>query len=440
MISTNFFSAVAHHNLERFHSECISWIFKYDKLLAKKFILKYFAVKQEFKDINSFEDEEIYCVTEFDNLDIVLIFKFKHEDEFRALVIENKIKAKEHFFEEKNKLGSINKISQTQYYFNRKFAIKKIELEGNERTITISNGVDKVKNNQNQISILKNNICWLYLIPLKIDFNSLKQIDSIIDTTKFEKLNVWDYDYQQINFVQAENPWITISYGELLLFIENNRNTQLTEDSNAIIFQEYRNYLKNRTTGFIYELNGTSAPRTVDLRKYRDNKFGQFEYFKVLLELLKIMLNNLSLEYTIESSSSNSKDPLININLRKEDIVYSNSSNHQLGIILGIQIQGETFKYFVSAQNYNNINFKKNDENDMRLRAEYHKEVSNILCDLPDNVKSHYNKIRLSSTKTFCSRTHNNRDIKEGDIEEFDIVSKAEKYAERIKNIMQFRT
>ena len=65
-MNTNFFSSVDKHNIERFHSECISWIFDNYNNIAIKFI----------SSITKEEDIKIISVkTEEDYIDIEIHYK-----------------------------------------------------------------------------------------------------------------------------------------------------------------------------------------------------------------------------------------------------------------------------------------------------------------------------------------------------------------------------
>ncbi|MFN5641927.1 MAG: hypothetical protein ACK4V4_10270 [Sphingobacteriales bacterium] len=431
MLKKDFFQAVAHHNLERFHSECISWVFNYDTSLAIKFILTYSDHAPE--DI---DDANVFSVTEFDNLDIVLIYKLQLNEEYRAIVIENKLKAKEHKIGIKKEDGGTINVFQTQYYFNRPKASKTVAFDSQgenqsiEKKFIISEGMFEEKN---EIQISK--ITWIYLVPVKIDKKELEKFREKINVDNFENLNIWDEELQKEFKNKVEkNPWKSFSYGELALFFLQNKNAQLPKDSNASIFEGYITFLLDPKSGFI-AANGNNQPQTVDLANYHKNKYGQYEYFRILHDLIKSILNKDKLVYSIEPASSNSKDPLMNIIFKYVMIDYQHDLKTNLEIAIGVQIQGERFKYFVSAKDYNNIQFKNN-EDEKGNRSKYHAAVKNILDDLPKDIKNHYNGINYSKTKSFCSRIHNNGDLLNEDIRGFDIERKAKIYAERIEHLI----
>jgi hypothetical protein len=89
--TTSFFKDVAQHNLERFHSECLAWLFNTEKKMAQE-VIRMLLSKFEGYD-SSVPVEFIHAFTEVQQLDLVLYFRSQDVD--RALIIENKLKASE---------------------------------------------------------------------------------------------------------------------------------------------------------------------------------------------------------------------------------------------------------------------------------------------------------------------------------------------------------
>ena len=100
----SFFESVAHHNLERFHSETIAWIFNTFPDTAKNFIK---SIHTDISSIREIELNNQYCWAESNQIDILL--KYSYDSKNYQIIIENKIKASEHKIEaEKLKKGNVN--------------------------------------------------------------------------------------------------------------------------------------------------------------------------------------------------------------------------------------------------------------------------------------------------------------------------------------------
>ena len=194
----NFFESVAHHNLERFHSECISWAFNASEKMLLNFIEKV-ANPDNILDIT---DAEVHC--ERHNTDILVSYKMCETHHF--IHIENKIKANEHFIavnpkkvEEKySDIAKNTKLSQTQFYLIR----NKAEIEQE------FNAGEKVK--------------WQYLF--------------LVPAVSDEKQkNMWDHNREE------KNLWRTISYWHIV--------TSMPVSSGNKIFDDYRDYLLSQFLG-----------------------------------------------------------------------------------------------------------------------------------------------------------------------------------------------
>ena len=133
MNKPSFFESVAHHNLERFHSECISWAFNSSEKMLHDFIKK--VAKPDY--ILDITDAEVHC--ERYNTDILVSYKMGDSHHF--IHIENKIKANEHFIavnpeKVEKKYSGITKntkLSQTQFYLIRNKAEIEKEFNAGEK-------------------------------------------------------------------------------------------------------------------------------------------------------------------------------------------------------------------------------------------------------------------------------------------------------------------
>ena len=84
----NFFAAVASHNLERFHSECIAWVLNTIKETTEEK-----GNHEVFKNFNAAEGFEfVKAVAEVQQHDIVLLFK-NNENKYKYVFVENKTKS-----------------------------------------------------------------------------------------------------------------------------------------------------------------------------------------------------------------------------------------------------------------------------------------------------------------------------------------------------------
>jgi len=170
----NFFEAVASHNLERFHSECIAWSLNSFKEDFAIFFIKEVTGLSNIKTIT--------VEAEVDDIDVKLTFK--HEGITNIIFIENKIKASE----------SIKKISKSFH--------KKLNLNGQE-TVKVGDVVS-----QTEYYYLKENYRE-NIDNINLHFCFLHSTDIIGE----ERDNKWET-------LNAENPWVKISYSKLFSLIE----------------------------------------------------------------------------------------------------------------------------------------------------------------------------------------------------------------------------
>ena len=73
----SFFESVAHHNLERFHSETIAWIFKTFPNSAKNFIK---SIHTDISSIDKIELNNQYCWAELNQIDILLKYSYNSKN------------------------------------------------------------------------------------------------------------------------------------------------------------------------------------------------------------------------------------------------------------------------------------------------------------------------------------------------------------------------
>jgi len=82
----NFFEAVASHNLERFHSECIAWVLNTIKNKKHK-------IFDRFKDDEGDDFKFVKAVAEVQQHDIVLLYQNQTSHKYKYVFVENKTKS-----------------------------------------------------------------------------------------------------------------------------------------------------------------------------------------------------------------------------------------------------------------------------------------------------------------------------------------------------------
>jgi hypothetical protein len=452
-IST-FFDSVAHHNLERFHSETIAWLFQTYPDAAKEFILTIHEginLKSEIV----IDGENDFCFAEQNQIDISLKYSFKGKE--HLIIIENKLKASEHFIKNKKIKKSYDKLkleeieyieshpelSQTEfYYFREKIerAEQIVNLEWKKNvesidvnlaleilkkysTIKIDNIIDELNSISNGAKLKKrilnflqenfnDDYCrYVYLKPSVISEEAFKKLaintnylhsDKLEEFFNFKQNNHWSKALSKVR-----NPWKTTTYKMLVECIKNSQSIPNNSDANNVIANSYLNFIESNLS------------EEVNLNNFNNNKlFGQFEYFKLLFAIVKSKLQdpqilysgsknkkeNLIYEY-IEAGSSNGGAPLFAFFKKiKTDVNFNYFVESRDFINVGIQVQGNNFKYYVSADTHDYDNTK------IKNQERYAEFVKPILTKLTEDFKVEYpdkNKgFNPNSTKTFYSRSY----------------------------------
>jgi hypothetical protein len=382
-MNTNFFSSVDKHNIERFHSECISWIFDNYNNIAIKFI----------SSITKEEDIKIISVkTEQNYIDIEI--RYQCNGAKKKLIIENKIKSTEHF---------INGYSQTEHYYNREPENKNVKFVYLTRYLLHRNQITKTHNISQELD--------------EIEFD-------------FSKQNVWR------NKVVI-NPWTTMSYETLFNIFKDNSPSKKSKSD--IILNEYIDYLEKwnynseKYLKFKKEING-------------DTQGYNYLYFTLLFNLLLVKIKKEKLNilnyypypntykldniencdafyYYFKSGSANSSYPLfaifkrIKLNEYDKTLFKILKSNKKIVTIeylnIGIQVQGDVAKYYTSIDDeyYDYVTTIDSKEYmkycDKYFEDEILKKISvNFKSEKPNNCK----------TKTFYSRSFNMKEFETNDI------------------------
>jgi hypothetical protein len=368
--TTSFFKDVAQHNLERFHSECLAWLFNTEKKMAQE-VIRMLLSKFEGYD-SSVPVEFIQAFTEVQQLDLVLYFRSQEEN--KALIIENKVKASEGSkllsIQEKKawnigfKVGHI--FSQTEYYHLRPMARKNFKEEGLNLSldqpregiwIYDPKSLPKTKNHEPKfpkgsekwILIRKEDCFPVYLIPAKWEAQLVQQY--------FPK----NYDSSNYNTWRQEgigkNPWKTASYVELVKACS--AIAKESTGGNRILVEDYLAHLKEFSENYQKTMN-------TQFEAYAPSKFGAYEFFKVIAAALttKAASENPSLlvECVARPGSSKSGDPILDISLKEGITLNLTHTKSTTLFTIGIQVQGKSVKLFIAAAQYKDEKILKGDK------------------------------------------------------------------------------
>lgn len=388
-LSTNFFESVSKHDLERFHSECLCWLFNNNKQLASGWInetiFKHLPEKVEI-EINSIE-----AYTEVDQIDIVILYKKKSFNNYFGIIIENKIKANEHSIKVKKPEQFLSfkkgdELSQTEFYYFRNTATKEIIEKNNYKTsIQVLGDNIKIKKSKKTVTkaVLRKDCHYIYLVPNKIIDVKSEYLDLVGKDYEYNKINNWR---------KGNNPWLTYTYIELADFLSQNKSLlNKSNFKNEIYANDYIDFLFSQ---FIEHVN---------LNNYSKNKFGKLEYIKFLRHAIFLRLDEklkeLNKDGKVDSKSSNSGDPLFNIII--SDKVELSVSDQKFE--LGLQVQGLTNKIYISAgQNYHSFKFSKENFDYKDKLNNYIESVDKILNKIIQKLQIKL-KPNKNSTKSFYS-------------------------------------
>lgn len=384
-MSINFFESVDKHNIERFHSECLTWIFNNYHDCTKEFICKVKTIGNA-KTLNI---QIITVLSEISNMDIIIDYKIDNKKE--RIIIENKIKSTEHF---------IGNQSQTEYYYDN-------HNDGKTSFVYLT-----------KFLLNKDEIIKSGKIPAK-ELNSIK--------FDFIKQNIWRKP--------DNNPWITISYENLCEILKSKR--PLNKSNSNVIFNEYINYISkwNYNASDYLHFNSSSSMSAKD-----KNGFN-FLYYTLLFYLLLAKLEKKSskiidyyssvknsvdfsaLFYYFKSGSANSSDPLFaffrrikidNISKKYFEITNTKKCEEIYFINVGIQMQGDTIKYYTSIddKDYDFVTTTDRDGYMYYSKKTFFKE--DILKEISNNFS--LTKSNNCKTKTFYSKSFQFKDFEKNDI------------------------
>jgi len=451
----NFFKSVSAYNKERFHSECITWVFN-----EKEEHLKIFIKKNA--DCNGSEIKYCRAYSEISQIDILIVYKLHNQDNYKFICIENKVKSEEHFIDSKKSekcLENLNKeieldkekykevggknvkLSQTEFYFlrlNQKDNIKKIfEKIHSPHLDTFESLHDFLKTDKNYYEkyyTLKDNSNWhfLFLKPgiLKIDNEPIEG-------------NTW-------RVKKMKNPWKNIEYKSLF----QPKDPKHIKNDNTIL-KEYIEYLES-------EFNPSNEENTKfssdNIKKALSGELNEFE-----ISILKDYFRNLESDFKesnkIKKEADEIKTAFITdtgnnggflfeayfvkktpdeIKKCAEDKCQNKFEYYKLGI----QYENSRFKLFFAANDYDNV--KINESKKGEEEKGYQDLVKKELKRYTDCIKYLFDnnleqkKFNKNTSKTFCSFTSSNNDKSFSNYYEFkNIFSKS---LEHIKDVLNKST
>ena len=364
-METTFFTSVAKHDLERFHSECLAWFFNTEPEYAIKFIRNF--------DANTDDIQFLNALTEVQQLDLVLYYTSDGKN--KAIIIENKVKAsegrkklatglrsgksdKEWVFindNQKKRVDAKNEFfefSQTEYYHLR----PNIFLGDNKIDTSISVSSEEVSVNK-VLAVSKSDCKWVFLIPAKVDLNIIKNFK--VDGYEF---NDWNEE------LFGRNPWLTYSYcqlhDEFIELIENSGGVE----PNEILREAYFKHIYIKFKKYEKDLNN-------QFYKYSPSTFGAYEYFRVLAQVLRNSdeienKENKIFTYIIpRPGSSNNGEPILDLilfedkEIDKSLIIFKGKKPKDFNyFMIGIQVQGLKVKLFIASKYYDNVSVNESDE------------------------------------------------------------------------------
>lgn len=380
----DFFSSVASHDLERFHSECLAWLFNAFPDFANAFIQKFASKPGVFKR----------AFTEVEQLDLVLYYQVGAEN--RAVIIENKVKASEgqreislekaksYFSDDvlKEELHArlVNqkyKLSQTEFYYLRGSAKKSFDdrfahISGHtgivicndappESTAPRKTNTAEGNKGASSLVVLKKNCDFIFLIPANVDINRISpQINKKPAGFNKEKRNKWNLTTDPF----SENKWTTITYLDLLeSFITRESAAQeLTADE--LLRNKQLLFARSYISFMFRQCDLWQAQLDNQFVNYNPSEYGASQYLEVLASLLMDRFD-IKPKIDVISGSARNPEPLIHIEVTDkisvpaELFTSKSDTNPSPTFSLGVQIQGSRVKIYLSAgEHYDHIEIK----------------------------------------------------------------------------------
>lgn len=419
MNESDFFAIVAKHNLERFHSECITWAF--NTLRSMNIKLDYSEISNDLSGWNF-----IQAASEVQQHDIILLFQNDNE-QYKLVFIENKSKSG---FSRKS-------ISQFEKLLNKedkesldkdakdifKFLLEKFELD--------------CKSNFNKIYLKYNGFLQTYYYKYRYIKKSKQITDDFVKIFKLENVNSNNFD---------DPTWIILSQMQEEIFkslYANDFNNNIIEKKyGGWKYVEYKNLFDSVYNQFELLPSSNDLDLNFELVKsyFRYLSVTNFDNYEQLIDLIglkeKLPKNkyNGKIEVYIDSNgSSNNPEPIFGVvftDLENDKFqeqlseclqkpVSVSDSDSKVTFSIGIQIQGESIKLYVACDDYNNKTLKD--------RENYIKIIDNYLFGKSLNkVKLKINELTFSpngpKNKTFYSYSITSSSKEQDHLEIIDLV------------------
>ena len=362
MLKTSFFNKVARHNLERFHSEVLAWIFETFEEASKSFVC-YVNQNVTCEQIKSIKVEAETSQTD-------ILIQYQIEDCWHPIYIENKIKATEH---------EIENMSQTSYYYER--------VNDQKNAIFIYLKPSKINLDLFQQELSKNQIDSSELLPY---FNAIQ-------------LNNWS--------LPIPNPWLTLCYQDIhnVIYDVIEQQKECLDKDLALAYLHFIQEFPSYFNPFSISNEGVNA-------------YSQYESYKFLCAIvntnLKKELTEHLFKYYHHAKSANGSEPLmaffVAIPCNLCQFFFKGHKDQILNV--GLQLQGSVVKFYVSASkdDYSTTSLKNLKE----AKTTYQSLCRFILEDITrENLKEfksgkNFNK---NTSKTFYSRSFNLKELEMDD-------------------------
>jgi|TARA_B110000902_G_scaffold220623_1_gene255673 hypothetical protein len=333
-MSTTFFTKVARHNLERFHSECIAWVL--NRMPKDNKIFKKFKAGNDF--------EFVKAVAEVQQHDIVLLFK-NSENKFKYVFVENKTKS------------TLSRNKTWSKYLN-------------QESITLNTHKKRIIENEGMLQTSYYQLRWCEKMK------DLTYCKGVFDAFEFsENWNKNEGKNQleriRVEFDRIANPeWVILSQMDLGIFkgiYDNEYNLKGTKEILEIennqesewSYLTYKDLFKN------IKLPSLPSKEYVDnilINEYvyhaqnipsEDEDTTLSKFIKLKKEILGENIDDIEIQISV--GSANGKGAMIQIykviKFPNEICVIENLVEGSL-MSIGIQIEGDTFKYKMSAEDY----------------------------------------------------------------------------------------
>jgi len=404
MTNKSFIESVSNFNRELFHSKAITWLLNQYPDFQKGVLVEILGQNMAKEAIF------IEAIAEIKQIDILVVYKIKNELNF--IHIENKIKASESF-KKKDKYTRIankNILSQTEYYFIRLASTdfsKSLSKEISQNIVGETKAdLDKITSELGDVKKWK----FIFLKP------------SHVLNKKLPHFNNWREDV--IESRNHKNPWITMSYENLVINKSQNIKNPSASAKEYILFLTEQFTTGNQGLNTSNYLNYSKVEEAVKNSLNVIQMSALQEWFLLLEQELneEKIFQNVRPGFNIKNSdpldfatkfitdTGNNGGFLIEASFLIPDFPFPKAkTTKQKTARLGLQYEHNTssakMKFFFAAYDYNNVSVS----GVSNVRKNYNKSVEAFLLSKNfKNLNKKFNwdnKFNGSKGKSFCSRT-----------------------------------